>query len=76
MFSKNYKILKFSIQSKQKLTSVKKFFSPKSLIGPCKLAGPSRNGPLITVTVPVYLQRLIIAIFSVFKLLLSVSSPG
>ena len=49
MFSKNYKILKFTVQSQQELTSltsVKKYLSPKTLIGPGKLPGFSRNGPL------------------------------
>ena len=45
MLLHNYKTLKFSIQSEQKLTSVKKHLSTKTLIGPGKLAGLSRNGP-------------------------------
>ena len=47
MFSQNYKILIFSIQSEQKLTSehVKKHLSPTTLIGPGKLPGLSRNEP-------------------------------
>ena len=49
MFSGNYKVLKFSIQSYQKLTSVKKHLSQKTLIGPGKLPGPSRNGPLVVI---------------------------
>ena len=36
---------KFSIQSKQKLTYVKRQLSPKTLIEPGKLAGLSRNEP-------------------------------
>ena len=46
MFSQNYKILKFNIQSYQKLTMVKKHLAPKTLIGPGKLPGLSRNEPL------------------------------
>ena len=46
MFSQNYKIIKLSIQSEQKFTSVKKHLSPKTLIGPGKLRRLSRNGSL------------------------------
>ena len=47
MFSQNCKILKFSIQSEQKLTSVEKHLSPNTLIGPGKLPGLSRNVPQV-----------------------------